>query len=50
MFQMFQIYVAKADLDVACVAMAIHVSYKCMFQIYVVSVLSRCCICCTGYT
>jgi hypothetical protein len=41
MFQMFQMYVAKVDLDVTYVAMAIHVCRKCMFrlfQTYVVSV------------
>ena len=41
--------VAKVDRDVAHVVMAIHVCFKCMFQIflqfqtYVASVLSRCC-------
>jgi hypothetical protein len=38
---------------VAYVAMAIHVCCKCMFQLFqthVGSVLSGCCICCTGYT
>ena len=55
-YQMFQMYVLKVDLDVAYVAMAIQVCCKCMFQIfelfqrYVVSVLSGCCICCTGNT
>ena len=43
-------------LDVAYVALAIHVYYKCMFQIfqlfqtYVASVLSGCCICCSAHT
>jgi hypothetical protein len=43
-------------LDVAYVAMAIHVCFKFMFQMfqlfqtYVASVLSRCCIYCTSYT
>ena len=41
--------VAKVDRDVAHVVMAIHVCFKCMFQIFhlfqtnVASVLSRCC-------
>jgi hypothetical protein len=44
----------KSRSGVAYVAMTIHVCYKCMFQmfplfqIYVTSVLSRCCICCTA--
>jgi hypothetical protein len=58
MFYAFQIYVAyvsfrycKSRSGVAYVAMTIHVCCKCMFQKYVASVLlSRCCICCTGYT
>jgi hypothetical protein len=39
-------------LDVAYVALDIHVCCKYMFQLfqtYVASVLSRCCICCTSY-
>jgi hypothetical protein len=36
--------------SVAYVAMAIYVCCKCIFQTYVVSVLSRYCICCSGYT
>jgi hypothetical protein len=42
-------------LDVAYVTMAIHVCYKCMFQMfkvfqtYVTKVLSRRCICCRVY-
>jgi hypothetical protein len=61
---MFQTYIAsvpygwckKVDLDVAYVAMAIHVCCKCLFkmfhllQTYVASVLSECYICCSGYT
>ena len=56
MFQMFYRYVAsvvyhvaKVDWDVAHVVMAIHVCFKCMFQIFnlfqtnVASVLSGCC-------
>jgi hypothetical protein len=41
--------VAKVDQDVAYVAMAIHVYFKCMFlmfhlfQTYVANVTSRCC-------
>jgi hypothetical protein len=44
------------DLEVAYVAMPIHVYFKCMFQMfqlfqkYAASVLSGCCICCRGYT
>jgi hypothetical protein len=43
------IFVVKVDLNVAHVIMAIHVCFKCMFQMfhlfqmYVVSVLSGCC-------
>ena len=43
-------------LDVAYVALAIHICCKCMFkcfscfETYVVSCLSGCCICCTSYT
>jgi hypothetical protein len=49
MLHVFYIDVAKADRDVAYVAMAIHVCFKCMFQMfrlfqtYVASVSSRCC-------
>jgi hypothetical protein len=45
----FCIGVGKVDRDVALVAMAIHVCFKCMFQMfhlfqmYVASVSSRCC-------
>jgi hypothetical protein len=45
----FYLDVVKVDLDVAHVAMVIHVCFKCMFQIfllfqtYVASVLSGCC-------
>jgi hypothetical protein len=52
----FYLDVVKVDLDVAHVAMVIHVCFKCMFQIfqlfqtYVASVLSGCCICCSDYT
>ena len=55
-FQIFQRYVAnilyrccKVDRDVAHVAMAIHVCFKCrfqkfhLFQTYVVNILFRCC-------
>jgi hypothetical protein len=37
--------------DVVYVALAIYVYVccKCMFQMYVASVLSRCCICCGGH-
>jgi len=48
---MFYIDVAKVDQDVAHVAMAIRVCFKCMFQMfhlfqtYVVSVSSGCCKC-----
>jgi hypothetical protein len=47
--QVFHIDVAKVDQDVAHVAMAIHVCFKCrfqmfhLFQTYVASVLSGCC-------
>ena len=64
---MFQSYVAAnvfilqvvsvyLEVEVAYVTMAIHVCYKCMFQMfylfqtYVSSVLFGCCICCSGYT
>ena len=49
-------YVAKIDMDVVYVAMAIYVCCKSMFEVfhvfeaYVVSVSSGCCICCYGYT
>jgi hypothetical protein len=63
-FQMFQMYVVsvpygcckKVDLNVAYVAMAIHVCCECLFkmfhqlQTYVASVLSKYYICCSGYT
>ena len=42
--------VAKVDRDVAHVAMAIHVCFKCMFQVFQIYVSSRCCksrsVCC----
>jgi hypothetical protein len=47
--QVLYIFVAKVDLNVAHVIMAIHACFKCMFQMfhlfqmYVVSVLSGCC-------
>jgi hypothetical protein len=50
MFQLFHLDVACFHLDVAYVAVAIHVCCKCMLQMfnlfltYVASVLSRCCI------
>jgi hypothetical protein len=57
MFQMYVTYVSskccKSRFGVAYVAMAIHVYFKCMFELfqtYVASVLSGCCICCSGYT
>jgi hypothetical protein len=49
MLQAFYIDVAKVDRDVAHVAMVIHVCFKCMFQMfylfqmYVASILFRCC-------
>ena len=60
---MLYIDVANVDRDVVHVVMAIHICFKCMFQMFhlfqtnVASVLSRCCksisgccICCFGYT
>jgi hypothetical protein len=54
MLQVFRLDVAKVDRDVAYVAMAIHVCFKCMFQMFhlffymfIASVSSRCCICFT---
>jgi hypothetical protein len=47
------IWMLQSRSGVAYIATAIHVWCKCMFQLfqmYVVSVLSGCCICCTGYT
>ena len=47
--QVLYVDVAKVDLDVAHVVMAMHVCFKCMFQIFhlfqanVASVLSGCC-------
>jgi NO-binding membrane sensor protein with MHYT domain len=55
-FQLFQSLLQVFYLDVTYVALAIHVCCKFMFQMirlfqtYVVGVLSRCCICYTGYT
>ena len=52
--QVLYIDVAKVDRDVAHVVMAIHVCFKCMFQMfhlfqtYVASVLSGCCKSTTG--
>jgi hypothetical protein len=49
MLQVLYIDVAKIDQDVAHVVMAIHVCFKCMFQIfhlfqmYVASSFSKCC-------
>jgi len=49
MLQVLYIDVVKVDRDAVHVVMAIHVSFKCMFQMFnlfqtnVVSVLSRCC-------
>ena len=41
--KMFQPYVAKVDLDVAYVAMAIHACFKCIcFSLYVANVSSLC--------
>jgi hypothetical protein len=46
----FNIGVAKIDRDVAHVAMAIHVCYKCMFQLfylfqmYIAIILLGCCV------
>jgi hypothetical protein len=51
-FQVFRMDVAKVDSDVA---MTIHVCCKNflkmfhLFQTYVASVITRCCICCNGY-
>ena len=53
MLQVFHLDVAKVDRNIAHVAVAIHVCFKCMFQIFhlvfldvcLQSVLSRCCIC-----
>jgi hypothetical protein len=59
MFQMFSCFKRMLQMfywDVAYVALAIHVCCKCMFQIlrlfqtYIASVLSECCICCSAYT
>jgi hypothetical protein len=53
MLQVFHVDVAKVDLDVAYVAMAIHVYCKLLFQMFqlfqtdVARILSRCCICFT---
>jgi hypothetical protein len=49
MLQIFYIDVAKVDWDIAHIAMAIHVRFKCMFQIfhlfqtYVTNISFRCC-------
>ena len=51
MLQVFHMDVTKVDQDVVYVAMAIYVSYQHpfkmfnLFQTYVASVLSECCIC-----
>jgi hypothetical protein len=52
MLQVFHLDIAKVDRDVAHVAMAIHVCFKCIFQMFnlffqtfVASVSSGCCIC-----
>jgi hypothetical protein len=53
MLHVFHLDLAKVDWDVTHVAMAIHVCFKCIFQMfqllqtYVASVLSGCC---SGYT
>jgi hypothetical protein len=56
MFQLFHLDTACFYLDVAYVAVAIRVYCNCtfhmfhLFQIYVISVLSECYICCSNYT
>jgi hypothetical protein len=54
MLQVFHVDIAKVDQDVAYVAMAIHVYWKRLFQMfylflqtYVANVLFGCCICFT---
>jgi hypothetical protein len=63
-FQMFQTYIAKVDLNIIYVAMAIHARLKSIFQMfhlfqfYVANVLSlilyvskviECCTCCNAH-
>ena len=55
MFQVFHLDIVKLDLDVAYVTMTIYAIYKPMFEVfyvfqtYVLTVSSGCCICCYGY-
>jgi hypothetical protein len=55
-FKCFNGCCKKIDLDIAYVAMAIHVCCKCLFKMFhllqtnVASVSSKCCICYGGYT
>jgi hypothetical protein len=49
MFRVFHLDVAKVDLDIAYIVMAIHTCFKCIFQVFH-RFLVICCICCKYFS